>query len=156
MSTGNTPPCSRPSVTARGDRGDLSRFGAVSPVPDDGVGASHRHVGQRQAIHGNAEICEIARDQPGAEARRGQPERRISIVEACENSARRIDRPMRRRQALHPPTLLIDQDRGISETRNRPQFRNECSNLSRRLDIALEEDEAPRAFAADKLPLGGG
>ncbi|MGY4488269.1 hypothetical protein ACVWWR_007460 [Bradyrhizobium sp. LM3.2] len=63
---------------------------------------------------------------------------------------------MRRSQPLHPSALLVDQDRGISRTRSRSQFRNECSNLSRRLNIALEEDEAPWAFAADKLPLYGG
>ena len=63
---------------------------------------------------------------------------------------------MRRAQPLHPAPLLVDQDRRVSRARSRPQFLNQRSNLSRRLDIALEEDEAPWAFGADELPLAGG
>ena len=113
-------------------------------------------VSQRRAIHGNAKIGEIRRNQPGAEARSRQSEYRISVVQGRENRARRIDRPVRRAQPLHPAPLLVDQDRRVSRARSRPQFLNQRSNLSRRLDIALEEDEAPWAFGTDKLPLGGG
>ena len=52
LRTGKMPPCSRPSVTARGDGRDLVRLGSIGAVADHGVGAGDRHVRQRQAIDG--------------------------------------------------------------------------------------------------------
>ena len=51
------------------------RLGAIGAVANDVVGALDRHVSQRQAVDGDAEIGEIGRDQPGAQPRSRQPER---------------------------------------------------------------------------------
>ena len=63
---------------------------------------------------------------------------------------------MRRAEPLHPAALLVDQDRRIRIFDKAPQFANEPSNLRRRIDVALEQDEAPRPFGADEFALGIG
>jgi hypothetical protein len=62
---------------------------------------------------------------------------------------------MRRAEALHPATLLIDQDRRIALAEFPAQFANKPSDLRRRLDIPFEQDEAPGPLRADELTLGG-
>ena len=46
-----------------GDRRDLARLGSIGPVADHGIGAGDRHVRQRQAIDGDAEVDQVGRDQ---------------------------------------------------------------------------------------------
>ena len=50
-----------------GDRRDLRRRRAVSPVPDHRIGLAHRHVGKRQAVDVDADLMQVVCDQPAAE-----------------------------------------------------------------------------------------
>src|ERR1700756_3780779 len=134
--TGKIPPSSSPFVTA-GDGGDLGRLGSIGPIADYYVGAGNRNVGERQAVHADAELTEIIGDQPGAQTRRLQPQRRIEVVEAAEDGASRIDRPMRRREALPPAALLVDQDRRVGLADGVSQFLNQRNNLSRGFNVPL-------------------
>ena len=83
-------------------------------------------------------LDQVGCDQPGAQPRRLQAQRGIDVVQRAEHRARRIDRPMRRPEPLHPAALLVDQDRRIGLAERLPQFPNKLSDLSRRFDIPLE------------------
>ena len=76
-----------------------------------------------------------------------RPSARIDVVERAEHRAGRIDRPVRRAEALHPAALLVDQDRRVRLAERLAQFANKLSDLRRRFDIPLEQDEAPRPLA---------
>ena len=103
----------------------LGRLGSVGAIADHRIRPGHRHVGERQAIHGNAELGQIRGDQTGAEPGRPQPKGRIEVVEGTKHRTGRIDRPVRRAEPLHPAALLIDQDRSVGTTCCRAQFANQ-------------------------------
>ena len=67
LSTGSTPPAISPSATAARQRRDLARRVAIGAVADHGVGAGNRQVGNRQAIHVDADGSEVGGDQASAE-----------------------------------------------------------------------------------------
>ena len=121
------------------------------PETTDGL----RHVEQRQAIDVDAQLGQVVRNQTGAEPRRRKTKHRIDIVQRAKHRSRRVDRPMRRSEALHPAALLVDQDRSLRITNRGPQFDNKLSDLSRSFNISFEEDKSPWALATDKLALGG-
>ena len=156
LSTGRMPPCSSPSAMARGDGRHSPGVVAIGAVADHRVGAGDRHVGQRQAIDGDAEGDEVGGDQPAPRRAAARPSPGSMIVQRADTPRRRVDRPMRRAEALHPAALLIDQDRGIGlPTRSRipPTSRATCAGD---VDVALEQDEAPRPLRAEKRALFGG
>ena len=93
-----------------GDGGDLGGIGAIGTVADHIVRSCRRHVRQWQAVDVDAERGKISRDQPRAEPGRPQPFRLVAIEKRAIGRARRIDRPMRRPQPLHPSAFLVDQD----------------------------------------------
>ncbi len=98
----------QPFGDRRRDCGDLFGTRAVGAIADHRIGLAHRNVGKRQAIDRDADIREIGRDQPRAEARRMQSRLRIAVIECAVMRARRISRPVRRSEPLHAPALLID------------------------------------------------
>ena len=51
---------------------------------------------------------------------------------------------MRRPEALDPAALLVDQDRRVGVADTSPQFLNQPSDLRRRFNVPLEQDESPR------------
>ena len=61
---------------------------------------------------------------------------------------------MRRAEPRYPAAFLVDQDRGIRLAEATPQFLNKRRYLSRRLDIAFEQDKAPWPLATDEFALG--
>src|SRR4249920_365851 len=70
-------------------------------------------------------------------------------------ATRWIDWPVRGTQALHAPSLLIDQDwrfppDGVAERLN------QIGNLRRRTHVPLEDYEAPGPGLAEKCALTGG
>ncbi len=67
-----------------------------------------------------------------------RPSGAVDIVERAEHGARRIDRPVRRAEALDPAALLVDQDRRIGLANGAAQLLNKPSDLRGRLDIPLE------------------
>ena len=94
---------------ARDDR-DLVRRLAIGAIPDHLVGAGDRHVGERQAVDVDPECHQIGRDQPRAEPGRRETRIRIAVVDPAIGGARRIGRPKRRTETLHPAALLVDQN----------------------------------------------
>ena len=53
---------------------------------------------------------------------------------------------MRRRHALHPAALLIDQHRRVGAADAFPERPRQLTHLIAVGDVALEEDQAPRVF----------
>ena len=133
-----------------GDGGDLVRALAIGAIPDHPVRAGNGHVGQGQAIDGDAHRGEVGSNEAGAEMRRPQAEGAIPGIEAGINRAGGIGGPMGRPQPLHPAALLIDQHRGVAPTANRPKFVSQRVHLCGIDDIALEQDEAPRRGLAQE------
>src|SRR6185437_8469753 len=97
---------------------------------------------------------EVVSDQPGAQTRRVEAQRRINVIEPAKQRAGRIDRPMRRAEALHAPTLLVDQHGRIRLAYARPQLLDERSDLPRAFDIPLEQNETPGPLRRDKGAFG--
>ena len=95
---------------------------------------------------------EIGRDQPGAEPGRRETGVRIAVVDPAIGGAGRIGRPMRRPEPLHPAALLVDQDGRIA-AEFMESFTNKISDLSLVLNVALEQDQAPRTGLAQKRAL---
>jgi hypothetical protein len=60
---------------------------------------------------------------------------------------------MRRAQPLHPATLLIDQHGRIRPIDAGAQGLGQGAHLLRRLDVSLEEDEAPRTDLPEEVAL---
>ena len=79
----------------------------------------------------------------GAIRRGAQPRGLRAQRGVAEGRAGRIDRPMRRSRPHNPPAFLVDQDRRMRLIEEIPQLYNKRI-LDPRLDIAFEEDKAPR------------
>ena len=108
----------QPRGDRAGKRGHLVGRIAIGTVTDDCVGAGHRHIGERQTVDIDADVEEIAGDQPAAQSRGRKPDCVIPFVQAAVHRAGRIGRPMRRAEPLHAATLLIDQHRRMGRHRS--------------------------------------
>src|SRR5512139_2189614 len=86
---------------------------------------------------------------------RSDADLRLPVVQLTVTGTRRIGAPMRRAQALHASTFLIDQDGGFSSY-DFPERLSEFGYLVRATDISLEDYEAPRPSFAQKGTLIGG
>ena len=93
-----------------GDGCDLAGLGSIGAVADHRVAAGYRHIRQRQAIHIDADALEVGRDQVAGKPSGGEPCGRLAVVERAIARARRIDRPMRRTEPLHPAAFLVHQN----------------------------------------------
>ena len=60
---------------------------------------------------------------------------------------------MRRRHALDPAALLIDQHGRVSAANAFPERPRQLTHLIAVGDVALEEDQAPRVFPAQESPF---
>ena len=78
--------------------------------------AHPRAAGNRRRCRARARSAAISRAPSCAAAK---PARAIAVVERAIGGARRIDRPMRRPEALHAAAFLVDQDRGLAAERAR-------------------------------------
>jgi hypothetical protein len=90
-----------------------------------------------------------------------QPRRRLAqgrdvLGEAADCPRRRQGRPMRRRHALHPPALLIDQDRHPALGEKSAELTGQRLELAALDAIAPEEDEARRRPRQKEGALGLG
>ena len=107
LTTGSTPPACSPAATAAAMRGDLVRGIAIGAGTDHRVGAGDRNVGDRQAIHGDAERRQIAGDQPARQAAR--PRRRApDCAGRGRHRRRRPDRPANAAVPAAAPARLPD------------------------------------------------
>ena len=91
--------------------GDFAGLVAVSTVSHNRVGIANWDVGERQAIDVDAKIEKVGGHEARPEPRRGKAQLSVSIICRSVRGPRRINRPMRRSEALHAATLLINQDR---------------------------------------------
>ncbi len=123
--------------------GHCRRIVRIGPVADDVVGTGHRHVQHRQAVHVDPDRLQVMRHQPRAQP--DQLARRQRVIHCLQiGLARRIFRPVRRPHPLHPAALLVDQDRGTGVADAVAQRVSQGPHLLRTVDIAPEQDEAPR------------
>lgn len=105
-------------------------------------------IGERRAVHVDADLVQLGRDQPVAQPLRAQRiERALHLVER-----RQVGVPMRRPHPLHPAALLVDQDRRLAAQRL-AKIGGQAAQLIGRLDVAGEEDEAPRVGVAEERRL---
>ena len=154
LMTGSTPPAISPSAAARPSSATVSGSSPVGAVADHVVGAGDRDVEHRHAIDGDADGAQIMRHEPGAETGDLAVVERVVAGKPAIGAPRRIGRPVRRSHALDAPALLVDQDRGVAAD-GLAQRRGERRQLRRRLDVALEEDEAPRRRGTEEGVLLG-
>jgi hypothetical protein len=138
-----------------GDSGDFAGLVAVSTVSHNRVGIANWDIGERQAIDVNAELEKVSGNQARAQPRRGKALVSISIVGRSVGSPRRINRPMRRSEALYAATLLINQDRRAAAERI-AHLVDQTAQLLRRSDVAPEQDESPRLRLTEKSALAIG
>jgi hypothetical protein len=58
-------------------------------------------------------------------------------------------------EALHASAFLIDQNRSVAPPDRITELGDQASELVRMLDIAAEQNEAPRISLAQEAPLRG-
>ena len=133
----------QPLGRGRSQRRDLGRHVAIGAVADHRIRALDHEIGDRHAIDIDAERTQVPGHGLRAERGRLQAQFRIAIVEPSIRRRRGISRPMRRAETLHPPAFLIHQDRSIAAYRLAKCI-GQRADLTGRLDVALEQDEAER------------
>ena len=117
---------------------DFVRPGSIGPIANDGIGARDGHIRQRQTIDRNSQARKVRRDQPGAQSGRGHAERGLDVVKHAKGRSRRIKRPVRRTEPLHPAALLVDQNRSLGVADRPTQFLNKTNYLRRRFNVPFE------------------
>ena len=94
-------------------------------------------------------------DQPRAQTH--QITRVLRVVRRLQiGVAGRVFGPVRRPHPLDPSALLVDQDWRIRVADRGAQFIRQRPHLIRRVDVAPEQDEAPRLLVAVKGDLVSG
>mgnify|MGYP001586967502 CR=1 FL=1 len=126
-----------------GDVGDFGNVGTIGPVPDHRVAAGNRNIRDRQAVDVDAERMQIGRDQASGKSGGGDTGGGNTVIKLAVARSRRIGRPMRRPEPLHPAALLVHQH-GRFPANDITERTNECLYLGRRAHISLEDDQAPR------------
>ena len=135
------------------DPRDARGIAAIGAIADDRMRTVGRRVEHRHAIHVDPRFAQIMCDQPRAEP--GEP-RRLRLVRAglFETRSAWIGAPVRAREPLHAPALLIDQHRRVSPQRV-ADFGGQPRDLLARVDVAAKQDHAPWRSLAKKSALVG-
>ena len=141
--TGSTPADINPSAKARASAAMVSglRPKARSPTTSLLPGTGTSSTGG--AVDGDADGPEVMPDQGAAAPRECEPACRIHRMDGRVGGSGRIGRPMRRPQALHPATFLVDQNRRTRSPDGLPERCRQGRELIGRLDVAPKQDEAP-------------
>ena len=92
-----------------GDGRHFARLHAVGPIANHSVAPGHGDVRQRQAIDVDADRGKIGGDQVAGQPRRRDPGRRFAVIKLAVAGAGRIDRPLRRPEALDTAAFLVHQ-----------------------------------------------
>jgi len=132
--------------------GDLVRRDGIGPVADHVMGPGLGHVEHGQAVHGDPDGGEVMGHEPRAETRHVGP---LLLRQQAVGSARRIAPPMGRAEPLDATAFLIDQHGRIGAADAGAQGLGQPPDLVGRIDIALEQDEAPRLDVPIERPLLG-
>lgn len=96
---------------------------AIGAIADHGIAIRGRDIGQRQAVHVDAEGMQVMGDQARTEFGRSKPVGGLMTVKSAVHGAWRVDRPVGWTQPLHPAPFLIDQDWRI-KSNGRSKFLN--------------------------------
>ncbi len=116
----------------------IGRMIGIGAVADDFMGARRGDVENRQAIDVYPQYAQILGDQPRGKSR----QLFVRSRDLTESGGGRIDRPMRRAQALDPAAFLIDQHGGVFAEQVAEGL-GQRPHLIRRVDIAPEQDQTP-------------
>ena len=152
----------QPLADGAAERRDHRRIAGKGAVADHRMARRRRHVEHGQAVDVDAEFGELAGDAarvgPGCVDRAAEPLFRRHVAEAAPG---RAAGPMRRREALHPAPLLVDQDRRVRAPYAVAQRRHQVADLPGLAAVAREQDEAQGvgigeqgAFVASQLRPG--
>ena len=106
----------------------------------------------RRAIDVDTEVEQLGRNQAGIEP--GQVFRpvRVPVVQRPEPGRHRRSAPVRRPQALHPATFLVDQHRCFTSDR-RAQILNQPIQLRWLMAVAAKQDKSERIGLAQEIVL---
>ncbi len=143
-----------PSTAARPSADDLAALPAVGAVADDVVAPGRGTSTHRRAVGVEAERRQVVGDQPVIV----QPHRldgglRIAVAESPNRAAgRRRGASGGRRRATRPPSWSTKTGASSSAGRLAQGCRSSARTWSRRLDVAGEEDEAPRLPGRGRAP----
>ena len=129
------------------------RIGRESAVADHVMAAGNRHIEHRQAVDIDADIGQIAGDQPGVEISRFAGDFGGILVQLAEHALRRPFGPFWRLQARHPAAFLINQHWRFGVADGIAQRRGKRSYLGAGSHVAAEQDKAPRLHLAEEIPL---
>ena len=94
------------------------------------------HIGQRCAIDVDACLPQLGGNDPVAQVHR--PQAGLATHPSHLLQRRQPLAPVRRAHALHPPALLVDQDRRVTPHR-RAQIRGQAAQLLGVFDIARKK-----------------
>jgi hypothetical protein len=115
-----------------------------------------RHIEQRRAVDGNADLAEHHPQRLPVRARRLDRGHRRTLIGGIEHRPRRKRRPFGRAHPRDAAALLVDQDRQIVATRQCAQRIRQRANLRAVDDVALEQDIARGLAVGEERALGGG
>jgi hypothetical protein len=133
--------------------GDPLRPRRESPAADGGVRSRFGDVKHRGAIDRDPDFGQIESDKASDKVRCRLGSRRLKPSLDCGRCG--VSAPLRRRHALNPTALLIDQNGRVSPANAFPERARQGAQLIAIRDIALEEDQTPGVFATEKRPFVG-
>ncbi len=136
----------------RQDRNFLRRP-RISAIADDGVTAFDRNIENRQAIDVYSNSRQIFCNEPRNQAHGPQRAEPVAFEHLAIVAGGRIFSPMRRPQTLDPATLLVDEHGRVAPSDGFTKGVGQASDLIRRFDVALEQNEAPGLGGAEKRRL---
>ena len=142
--TGATPPASSPSATARPIAATRSGRDEKDRAADRRMHALARDIEHRRAVDGDPDFDQIVSDEASDQTRRRLGSGRLKT--RLDRGRGGIRAPMRRRHALDPAALLIDQHGRVGAADAFPERPRQRTHLIAVADVALEENQAPRVF----------
>jgi hypothetical protein len=124
---------------------------AIGAIADDLVTLGIGHVQHRHAVDIDADGPQVVSDQARAQAGDLTRHQRIVGHQFAIGAAGRILFPMGGSKAGDAAALLVDQDRGVGAADRVAQRLGQGQGLLGRVDIALEQDEAPRLHVPEEV-----
>ena len=125
---------------------------AQGAVADNRMGVRLRNIQQRDAIHVDAQRCELGGDRPVAQPECLENRHLGALLSQIPDRVPAL--PVRRTQAGDAASLLIDQDRSVA-AHGLAHRAGQGANLLGRVHIAGEEDKAPGLRLGQEVPLLG-
>jgi hypothetical protein len=122
-----------------------------SPAADGRVRSSLGDIEHRGAIDGDSDLGQIESDKASDKMRSrfGSGRLQPRLYRSCCG----VSPPVRRRQALNPAALLIDQNRRIGSTDAFAKRPRQRAYLFATCDVALKKDQAPWVFTPEQRAL---